>query len=117
MGSRQIPYWLGTFLFDFLVISILNILQIIAFSNLYNSLDPDIFEGKIINKASFIKVSIPYVFSIVTAAYMWSNIFKKSLTSVKVYPLFYTMVLYLVFFFVSRRVWLKYRLVDGDNAW
>jgi len=95
MGLRPLPYWLGTLLFDTIATSLINLIQFACYSIIY-----DAFTGSktilsfFITPNQLLIVSFPFALSIVCCAYVWSFFFKKSLTAVKAYPVFYYFVLY-----------------------
>ncbi|EAR96798.2 transporter family ABC domain protein (macronuclear) [Tetrahymena thermophila SB210] len=88
MGCRSLPYWLGTFIFDFIFISInLYIFFIICFIIGFNAVTDHFGE--------FFGLTQLFIFAIICQSYFLSFFFEKSQTAYKLvffvnYFLFYT---------------------------
>jgi len=87
MGCRTLPYWLGTFLFDLIAVSILTfaILALVYIFDL-NQLEK---KGGLLLLVTFL-----YSIAIITSGYMWGFAFNKASTVNKSYSAFYFFVLY-----------------------
>lgn len=87
MGCRVVPYWLGTFIFDYSIF----LVTIILFSILCITKD-----------LSYIMNDFGYVFFIlisfgamyITTSYFWGFMFKKASDAMKFFPLFSLLVIY-----------------------
>lgn len=87
MGCRDLPYWLGTFLFDFIAVQIVNItLVALVFIFKIRYLEDD--AGLLIGALE------TYSGALVTTSYFWGFVFKTSNAVLKSYTAFYLFALY-----------------------
>jgi len=89
MGCRTLPYWLGTFAFDFIAIHVINF-ALIALVYIFSI---DHLMEQVYTLAFTI---FPYSVALITSSYLWGFAFEKSLTVYKSFAAFYFFVLYVL---------------------
>lgn len=86
-GCQNKPYWIGTFIFDFIVIQIVNIALVgLVFIFQIETLKDSIF--------AFALTIVLYSGALVTASYFWGFVFQSANTVYKSYAAFYLFVVY-----------------------
>jgi len=88
MGCKNLPYWLGTYMFDFAVISLFVLFLIILVS-------AQKIDFIIDNLGEFVGITFGFVASLLTTAYLWGYIYKTSAAATSTFPVLALIAFYL----------------------
>jgi len=106
MGCRTVPYWLGTYIFDMIIITML----MLMLTGLVYSFDIDTIQS---NLQYFIPTVIAFGVSILSSAYMYGFMFSKAQNAYKAYGIFCLFGLYYIPFGLSFGLYKQY----PDATW
>jgi len=93
MGLRNLPYWIGNAIIDFITICIVTGLIGGLYAWLYFDVDEG-FRNLFCSPSDFYLIAIPHGIALVTMGYAFSFMFDKALSAVKYFPLLYFFVLF-----------------------
>ena len=97
MGLRNLPYWLGNVIIDFVLMTLINLVVFGLYAWFYNQIDQDIVPYLTFTKpADFLLLIVAHGLPLVTIGYAYSFLFDKALSAVKYFPLLFFFVLFTI---------------------
>ena len=95
MGLRNLPYWIGNLMVDFLVMTCMNIIISGLYWWLQTQLEDSQFNGLVtfVSPQGFLFMLLAHGFALINVGYAWSFLFDRALSAIKFFPLIYFFLL------------------------